>query len=178
MTLAAQIRRLSKDCRGVAAIEFALLLPLLVLLYLGGYAVARSVAISRKVTITTRALADLTSQFVTMSSSDMTTVINASAQIIAPFPTEPLSIRLSEITTDATGTAATVTWSTGLNQTPYSANQKFALPTGMNSPNTSYIFSEVGYQYKPIYGDVGPFNITDKLYMRPRLSPNVNYSGS
>jgi len=171
------IRKLTRDCHGTAAIELALILPLMVLLCFGGYALANAVAISRKVTITARALADLTSQYVTMSASDMTTVVNASAQIIAPFAPAPLSIRISEITTNSTGASATVTWSVGLNQVPYPSAQSFALPSGMNSPNTSYIFSEVGYKYTPVVGSIRPFTLADQIYMLPRLSPSVNYTG-
>src|SRR5271168_1289856 len=145
MTRLASLRDFIDGDQGVAAVEFAVILPFLLLLFLGGFSIEQAVAISRKVTITTRALADLTSQYVDMSASNMSNVLNASAQIIAPFNAAPLSIRLSEITTDATGDIATVTWSTGFNQTPYNTDQIYVIPSGMNKPNTSYILSQVVY---------------------------------
>ena len=45
------IRRLLRDKRGISAVEFAMLLPLMVTLYLGGVEVSQAVAIDRKVTL-------------------------------------------------------------------------------------------------------------------------------
>jgi Flp pilus assembly protein TadG len=171
------VRRLRRDERGVAAIEFAILLPFLILLCFGGYAVAEAVSIGRKVTITARAVADLTSQYASMSDSDMSNVLGASAQIIAPYSFAPLTIRLSEVSTDPTGQKATVTWSTGANK--YSKGDPITLPPAMNVPNQNYIYSEVGYSFQPSYFSAfGPFAIGDSIYMLPRLSPNITYTGS
>jgi Flp pilus assembly protein TadG len=170
----------AKCRRGTAAVEFALILPILLLLFCGGFALTQAILISRKVTITTRALADLTSQYVTMSASDMANVLNASSQIIAPFSATPLSIRVSEITTDALGVTAKVAWSAGLNQTPFQANTPYVLPVGMNVPNASYILSQVSYSYSPtaMYASFGPVSLSDSLFMVPRLSTSVAYTGS
>lgn len=172
-------RTFGRDRSGVAAIEFAMLLPIMVLLLFGGYAIAEAVLLSRKVTITTRALADLTSQYASVSASDTATILSASRQIIAPFDSAPLGMRLSEISTDATGLIATVAWSQGVNATAYPGGTLITLPTGMRTPNTSYILSEVTYSYNPaaIYGLVGPFNISDKIFMLPRISNNIPYTG-
>ena len=50
---------LLRDKRGVSAVEFAMLLPLMVTLYLGGVEVSQGIAIDRKVTLTARTLGDL-----------------------------------------------------------------------------------------------------------------------
>ena len=105
------VHSLARDCRGVSAVEFAIIAPMLIVIFFGGLVTTQAVAISRKVAITTRALADLTSQYTQMSSSDMTTVMNASTQIIAPYDATPLSIRISQITTNPVGLQAKVDWS-------------------------------------------------------------------
>ena len=48
------VRRLLRDKRGISAVEFAMLLPLMVTLYLGGVEVSQAVAIDRKVTLIAR----------------------------------------------------------------------------------------------------------------------------
>ena len=49
------------------------------------------------------------------------------------------------------------------------------LPAALNVPNTTLIWSEVSYSYKPTIGYVitGTLNLSDQIYMRPRLSDTV-----
>ena len=170
-------RRFGAARSGVVAVEFAFLAPLMCALFFGGYAVVQAVSVGRKVTILTRALADLTTQFASMTTTDMTTVINASTQIIAPFDASVLSLRVTEITTDVTGLLPTVTWSVGRNMPAYACGASFALPLSMLKPSTSYIYSEVKYQYTPIVtAYISAFPINDHIYMLPRLSNSVSYS--
>lgn len=176
-----RLRRFARADGGVSAVEFALLLPLFLVMFFGGYAVCEAVSISRKVMITTRAIADLVTKYTSMSTSDMTMVLNASAQIIAPFSSAPLGLRVSQITTGATGLTATVTWSAASNATAYTCKSNFTLPTALlGSANTSYIYSEVFYTFTPVVGAsiVKPFSLSDSLYMIPRLSTSVTYACS
>ena len=49
------------------------------------------------------------------------------------------------------------------------------LPAALNVANTSLIWSEVQYTYKPAIGYVitGTLTLKDQIYMRPRLSDSV-----
>ncbi len=177
MTKPSLLQRFRAARSGAAAVEFGFVAPVLVAMFFGGYSVVQAVAVGRKVTIATRALADLTTQFASMRTEDMTTVINASTQIIAPFDSSVLSLRLTEVTTDITGLLPTVTWSVARNTTAYTCGAPFALPLSMLKPSTSYIFSEVTYQYTPIVTAYVPvFTIRDHIYMLPRISNSVTYS--
>src|SRR5262249_34725949 len=60
--LSRKLRRFARDKRGISAVEFAMLLPLMVTLYLGGVEVSQAVAIDRKVTLIARTVADLVAQ--------------------------------------------------------------------------------------------------------------------
>lgn len=166
-------------CRsGTSAVEFAFVLPLLLSLFFGGYAIVQAVTVGRKITITARTLADLATQYATLSSSDLSTIMGASAQVIAPFTSTPLKLRLSQITTNAAGTAAFVTWSVGTNLTPYVQGTPFVLPNSMLVANTSYVYSEVQYLYTPIANfSVSNISVNDQFYMLPRLSSTITYTG-
>jgi Flp pilus assembly protein TadG len=168
---------------GVSAIEFALLSPLLIALFFAGVSVGKAVEISRKLTITTRALADLTTQYQALSSSTLSTIFNASNQIIAPFDPTPLGMRLTEIQLDVTGLIATVTCSaaSGTGFSAYKAGTLFtSLPTTIpRIPNASYILAETSYTYSPPVGTsiIAPISLGDQIYMLPRASTSVTFPG-
>ena len=109
-SLQARLFRFSKDKRGVSAVEFALLSPLMIGLYLGGAELSQGISIDRKVTLTTGAMANLAAQVTTISSSDMTDIMTASSKIMSPYSTSPLKITLSCLVIDNSN-AVKVKWS-------------------------------------------------------------------
>jgi Flp pilus assembly protein TadG len=166
--------RLRDDERGVSAVEFAMLLPLMITLYLGAVEISQGVGIDRKVTLTTRTVADLASQVSSISNSDMTNMLAASASVIVPYDTTKLKVTVSRVDIDANNNA-TVVWSDTLGGTARAVGSTVTLPSALNVAKTSLIWSEVAYSYKPTIGYVvtGTLNLSDQLYMRPRLSACV-----
>src|SRR5215470_7329433 len=81
-----------RDRRGISAVEFAMLLPLMVTMYLGVVEVSQGVAIDRKVTLTTRTMADLASRVSSINNSDMSNLLNASAAVMAPYDKPPYEL--------------------------------------------------------------------------------------
>ncbi len=175
LNLPRRIVQFAQDRRGVSAVEFAMLLPLMVTLYLGAVEISQGVAIDRKVTLTTRTVADLASQVSSINNADMTNLLNASSSVISPFDLSKLKVTVSAVTIDANG-AAKVEWSDTLNGTKKAVGSTVALPAALNVPNTQLIWSEVSYNYVPTIGYVvtGTLNLSDQIYMRPRLSDKVS----
>jgi Flp pilus assembly protein TadG len=175
LSLSQHLARLASDQRGVSAVEFAMLLPLMITLYLGTVEVSQGVGIDRKVTLTTRTVADLASQVLTINNADMTNLLNASSAVIVPYDTTKLKVTVSQVTIDGNGIAKIV-WSDTLNGTKHSAGTIVTLPSALNIANTSLIWSEVAYTYRPAIGYVvtGTMNLSDQIYMRPRLSDTVS----
>ena len=168
------LRRFAIERRGLAAVEFAALLPVMATLYLGSVEVTTAVAIQRKVDLTARALADLTSQFTAVTNADMTNILNSSSAIIAPYPSARLASVVSELSINAQG-QATVLWSDTLNGTARSVGQVVTIPTNLAVPNTYLILGETQYTYNPTYGYVvtGTLTLSDQIYMRPRQSNSI-----
>jgi Flp pilus assembly protein TadG len=165
------MRRFLGNDRAIAAVEFALMLPLMLFVFVGAAQVGDAVAISRKVTITTRIVTDLVTQYATVSGATLTTVLGASSEVIAPYSASNLTITVSEISTDSKGNA-TVTWSSTLNGTALAPGAKFALPTALDQDNISLIYGQVTYSFTPVLGYkiIGTVPIADQIYMSPRLT--------
>jgi Flp pilus assembly protein TadG len=166
------------DRRGVAAIEFALLLPIVVMVYLVGFEIAEAASVYRKLTDTTVQLANVTAQYTTMSQTDVGNVMGASSQIMTPYSTGTLSIVLSEVTTDASG-AGTVTWSQAYQTTALKAGSAVTMPPGFATPATNYILVQTTYGYTPSIGSafMGPIKMSDQIFMLPRQSSSIPYTG-
>jgi Flp pilus assembly protein TadG len=172
--LSQHLLRLGRDERGVSAVEFAMLLPLMITLYLGAVEISQAVGIDRKVTLTTRTVADLASQVSNISDADMSNLLNASAAVVAPYETSKLKVTVSRVDVDANG-AAKVVWSDTLGGSARAVGSGVTLPAALGVPSTSLIWSEVSYSYTPTIGYVvtGTLNLSDQLFMRPRLSACV-----
>lgn len=171
------VRRLSNfagDRRGVSAVEFAMLMPLLVGLYLSCVEITQGVTIDRKVTLTSHTVADLASQVSTLSNNDVTNILNASASVIAPYAPGLLKITLTCVDIDSTGKAK-VKWSETLNGTARAVGSTVTLAAALAVPSTSLIWAEVSYAYTPTigYNITGTLNLFDQIYMRPRVSDTI-----
>ena len=173
-SLRQRLARCAHDERGVSAVEFALLLPLMVTLYLGGVEVSQGLTIDRKVTLVARTVADLAAQTPSITNSDMTNILNASTAVLSPYSTDLVKVTVSQVTIDDKG-KATIAWSDSKNGTARAKGSTITLPSALNIPNSSLIWGEVAYEYKPVIGYVitGTMTLTDQIYMRPRLSESV-----
>jgi Flp pilus assembly protein TadG len=104
----------------------------------------------------------------------MANSLNAAAAVMAPYPVSKVKLTVTSVTIDGQG-KATVAWSDALNGTARAKGSSVTVPTALNIPNSSLIWSEVQYSYTPTIGYVisGTLTLKDQMYMRPRLSDSV-----
>jgi Flp pilus assembly protein TadG len=173
-----RLRRFAVDQDGVSAVEFALLLPLMITLYLGGVEISQAVSADRKTTLVAHTIGDLISQASCISSTEMTNIFNAAKAVVYPYNTANLKAVTTRVDMDKDG-KATVVWSNVLNSaTPRSGDVSSLIPTTLKTPNSSLIWSEAFFTYKPTIGYVitGQLTLNDQIFLRPRLSTAVNYN--
>jgi Flp pilus assembly protein TadG len=164
-----------KDLRGAAAVEFAMVMPMLMILYLGGFAISQAASTWRKLSDTTSQLANVAAQYTTMQSNDAQGVMAAAAQIMAPYSTSNLSEVLTLVGVSAGG-SATVTWSQAYNGgTALSQGAAVSLPTNMLQPGMSVVWVQTTYSYNPVVGAnyVPAITMHDQIYSAPRSSPSI-----
>jgi Flp pilus assembly protein TadG len=186
------IFELASDCSGIAATEFAFIVPLMLVMFFGTVEFSSGVASDRKVSLIARTLADLTSQNTSVTATQLQNFFNASNAIMWPYvpsppPTpNPVSTTVTELYVDPATGAARVQWSQG--SAPRTVGAPAPLPASLIStdptthailPNQYLIFSEVNFQYVPTIGYVmakGGVNLSDVAYTRPRQSLCVMYN--
>jgi Flp pilus assembly protein TadG len=162
----------ARDARGISAVEFALILPVMLSLYLGGDELGHGLTISRKVTHVSSSLSDLITQSTKITDTDMTNILNAAASVITPYSTSNLTIVISEYYVDKNKNV-TVQWSDGYHKSALNVGTVITnLPTGLLTASTYIVTAEVHYSYTPTVGYVmtGTFDLHDQFYLRPRLN--------
>lgn len=172
-----KFRSFGRDKRGVSAVEFALLAPLMIGLYFGCVETSEGIAIDRKVSLAAAALANLSAQVSTIKDqAAMDNIIDASSAIILPYSAAKLKITVSCIKIDASKNVS-VKWSYTRNGTMLSGSP--TLPSALQVANTQLLFAQVSYDYTPTvgYNITGTVTLSDQMYMAPRISAPT-YAGT
>ena len=167
--------RLISDRRGVAAVEFALLLPFMLMLYLGGFELFQGIAVDRMNTLAASTVTNLVAQYTTISATtQMPDILNASSQVLTPYPAVNAHVVVTCITIDGAGNA-TVAWSKALNGNAKAVGQAIAIPAALAIPNTEVILGESTYDYTPTidFIHIGTLNLHSYSYMLPRASTTI-----
>jgi Flp pilus assembly protein TadG len=167
-------RRLIADQGGVAAVEFALLVPILCLLYFGMAELTQGVMAERRASHTASTIGDLVSQSSTITQAEVGDIFTVGQTITYPFPTSPLSMRITSVVTDAHNNA-TVAWSQASGMTALVKGNPVTISSNVITASQSVIMAEATYVYTPAVGYVlhTPLTFHETYYLRPRLSAQV-----
>ena len=185
------LRDFVADTRALGATEFAVIVPLMLVMFFGTIEFSSAVAIDRKVTLFARTLSDLTSQSMTLTDSDMQNTFTASISIVMPYDASLVKGSISQIYIDASS-IATVQWSkagtiaSGATQATLATSGRKAgdkvtgeIPATLLVPSTYLILSEASYTYQPTVGYVlkSSIPLRDLSYTRPRQVTCIPYNG-
>jgi Flp pilus assembly protein TadG len=149
--------------RGVAAVEFAMVLPVMVLMYLGMTELTFAVNTDRKITLLSRTLADLTGRATSVNTSEMDAIFGASLAVMAPYNGDAVKMVVSSIVVKDTGQVSggqpvlkgTVCWSVAKgpgNPPGLAKGTVVPIPDGFQTADSSFIRADVTLDYAPIFG--------------------------
>ena len=165
------LRRLAADRKGASAVEFALILPILVMLNMCAAEAVQAYVAQRQIAHIATAMADITARNRTVSAADLTDILLASTTMMYPLPNVRLQQRVSSLVADSNGTITTE-WTV---KKGYTLSGSPSVPAGYLRSNESVIVSDVIYDYETPFGFFLPESIrfTRHAYVRPRLSAKV-----
>ncbi|MBW3097790.1 TadE/TadG family type IV pilus assembly protein [Pseudohoeflea coraliihabitans] len=174
------LRRLINDRAGVGAVEFALIAPLLLILYVGALEVSVAMSIDKKVSRATASIADIVTQQAEVNETFLGTMTSVAESIISPYISSGLTIKVTGIAVDSSGDA-TVAWSWDeSNGEPYSVDSAVTLPTNLDKPDTFLVRSELTLSHNLFLllpgSDSGTrtINLGNTHYMRQRIGDSID----
>ncbi|MDB5455768.1 MAG: hypothetical protein JWP92_1353 [Caulobacter sp.] len=166
-----------RDRRGVSAVEFALIVPVMLLLYCGLAELTQALMAQRRLNQVTSAIGDLVAQTGQVDTNRLNDVFLIGQMIMAPFPTATLRLCVVSVTADANG-KATVDWA-GLDNAPTNCPKQgdvvTDIPVGVLAASQSVIMSRGSYVYDSPIKFILPTATAMKrtFYLRPRKAGTV-----
>lgn len=176
--------RMLGDTKGVAAVEFGLILPIMFMLLVGTVEFSLALTVDRRVSQVANSTADLIAQKKTISTSEVAGIMQIIEHLVRPYDPSRLRVTvLNVIANISDASDTTVCWSYEHNggAGTYSAGADYSLPEDIVEAGDSVIVAEVVYDYQPLIFShfiKSAFTLSDTLYLKPRLSSYVQYNGN
>lgn len=187
-------KRILSDCRGVAAIEFALVAPFLICLYFMTMEVSQAIDVNRKVSRLSSMVADLVTQQTQITPEQTEAIISIGQQILQPYGRTDPNVTITAIEVAKDGKAR-IRWSARTDgdqftMHPFAVNSTTTVPASLNIPETYVIKVNADLNYVPVLlwtaagkealGLMSAFDsiqMQETYYLRPRMSPDVKCIG-
>ncbi|MEJ8476205.1 TadE/TadG family type IV pilus assembly protein [Roseibium algae] len=183
-----RIHRFAVDKTAVAAVEFALILPFLLLLLIGMAETTSALNQDRRVSQVASSVTDLVAQSKSMSSNDMTDIMKAVGAIMAPYNSAALEVIVASVTFDDEGEPK-VDWSVNKDgNTPdtWIKGQKppIDIPETISIAGTSLVFGSASYKFIPkfaglsdsIFPGAALIQMGDHYFLKPRITATVTFN--
>ena len=167
---------LRDDAAGVAAVEFAVILPLMLMFYLGTVEVTQAVRANAKVASVADTVGNLVTRLKTIDDTSLGNIFAISSAILNPFSTADLKLVVTAVRIDDKG-KGTVHWSKGDHGTTIKSGDTYPVPATLQQFTNSYfVVSTATYAYRPTVrytGTIGAMTFEHSNIFRPRKSLEV-----
>jgi Flp pilus assembly protein TadG len=178
------------DIRGVAAVEFALVVPLMITMYLGTMEMSAGIAVNRKVSRVASTVADLVTQQQTVTKDDLLDIMEIGEAVLFPYQLHKPDIVVVGIDVDSSyPQGGKVVWSRrydkGTYKNGWTVGDDTWVPTDLRIDGTFLVRVSTDLDYQPVVawliGDtvgtikngVGVIEMEETYFLRPRLGGSV-----
>jgi len=164
-----------RDRKGLAAVEFALIAPVMLVMFFGAVELSSAVDCNSRVARVSSTVADLVAQSPVVSTADTTNIFNAANAILFPYAASNAKIVVSSLVANASG-VVTVEWSDPQN-TSKRTSPPSNIPTGILPNSSSVIYAEVTYSFTPVISYfLGTVSLKGNFYSKPRRAVKVTHT--
>ncbi len=177
-------RGLWRDRRGIAAVEFALILPVMFATVAGLAEISNLLRVYQRLDGVAITVADLVGQDNIVTTAELTEIYNVADRVMSPYSVSNMSVLISSIqgVNDSSGTLqTTVAWSCSRpSGTALTAGAAYPLPANIVTNGNAVVVVAASYVYRPILGHVffSQLDISASATVRPRVTTAVTKSGS
>ena len=168
--------RLGRNSQGVAAVEFGLIAPVLLLMLVGTIEVSRAISIDRKFGAVTSAIADLITRERQVTSADITAMYSIVGHMMRPWDSSTLKIAIVPVKSNIINQNTRCVYAqttnrpalNGASQTAYGSS--YALTNDLMEKGTAVVVIESSYTFTPlfVFSFMGSSTWTDKAILTPR----------
>ena len=170
--------RFRDEARGVAAVEFAFIAPLMLLLFVGTIELSAGVSVNRKLSRLSSTISDLVTQSQTLTQNDVDNIMDVSAKVMYPYE-DNIQIIVTGIEIESGD--AKVVWSRSEPAgAEYAAGAMYTVPTKIKKDGTFLVAAKITTNYKPSFGwaeysdadgisfDNTAIPMEEEIFLRPR----------
>jgi hypothetical protein len=171
--------RFGVDRKGIAAVEFALIAPMMLMLLFVSFELTDTLGAVKRAENTAASLADVVSRDVIVTDAEIDDVFEAVRWLVWPGDATAVKVRISSLFVDDDGQVEVV-WSEGRGMSALSAGAPVSLPGGLRLPQSGIVMVETVTSYRPPLGlfSAVPFEISKTEYRRPRVVDPVARAAS
>lgn len=171
-------RRILRDERGNAVVEFAFILPMMLLVFVGVVEMTHLLRLERKVVAAAQTAADLVTQRREVNTAQLDDILMAVELIFDPFPASGHNVGVVGVRYDANTGNPTLDWSRSKNGG--SVPDALTQAAGLGGPGEGVVVVRVVYRYSPVFFDfiMGETDIEETAVLRPRRSSFVQGPGA
>lgn len=178
-----RLRRIFRDRSGASGIEFALVLPLMILLFAGTVEFGHALTVSRKIDQIASTTGDIISQQGTWTKSDIAKLLTGTSFILQPYDTSGLTIIVTAESMNGSGKTV-VDWSAALNTSALVAGaaSPIEVPAGIQETGVEIVLTRVQYQYTtPLSAlfasltGVDGYSFDSHCFNHPRVGDTITY---